>query len=111
MVRVQMNLLGDKLRRLREQENLPLRKVAAYLDIDTSILSKMERGERPLNLEFLNKLSLFYKIDFCNLKTEFHAEEVAKMIYKEEDFSQIFIVAEKKAKYFNANSNDKGELK
>ena len=30
---------GEYIRRLREEKNLPLRKVAAQLDIDTSTLS------------------------------------------------------------------------
>ena len=38
--------IGEKLRHIREEKELPLRKVAALLDIDVAILSKMERGER-----------------------------------------------------------------
>ncbi len=34
--------IGEKLRKLREEKELPLRKVAASLDIDVAILSKME---------------------------------------------------------------------
>lgn len=37
---------GEYIRNLREKKKLPLRKVAAALDIDTSILSKIERNER-----------------------------------------------------------------
>ena len=36
--------IGEKLRHIREEKELPLRKVAALLDIDVAILSKMERG-------------------------------------------------------------------
>jgi cytoskeletal protein RodZ len=39
-----MNTFGGYLRGLRESKGLPLRKVAAQLDIDTSILSKIERN-------------------------------------------------------------------
>jgi transcriptional regulator with XRE-family HTH domain len=38
--------IGEKPRQLREAKELPLRKMAALLDIDVAILSKMERGER-----------------------------------------------------------------
>ena len=41
-----MNSFGEYLRDKREQAGLPLRKIAAELDIDTSVLSKIERGER-----------------------------------------------------------------
>jgi len=40
---------GEYIRRLREEKKLPLRKVAAQLDIDTSTLSKVERGDRPIS--------------------------------------------------------------
>ena len=38
---------GEYIKKAREIIKLPLRKVAAHLDIDTSTLSKVERGERP----------------------------------------------------------------
>ena len=41
-----MKSFGDYLRKAREDKGLPLRKVAAALDIDTSIMSKIERNER-----------------------------------------------------------------
>lgn len=41
-----MDSFGEYLREQRENIGLPLRKVAAELDIDTSILSKIERNER-----------------------------------------------------------------
>ena len=41
-----MKSFGEYIRRVREEKELPLRKVAAALDIDTSILSKIERNER-----------------------------------------------------------------
>ena len=41
-----MESLGDIIRKLRESKELPLRTVAAFLDIDQAILSKIERGHR-----------------------------------------------------------------
>ena len=41
-----MKTFGEYIRKSREDIGLPLRKVAAALDIDTSILSKIERNER-----------------------------------------------------------------
>ncbi len=40
-----MYSLGATLRKLREDKQLPLRTVAAFLDIDQAILSKVERGD------------------------------------------------------------------
>jgi transcriptional regulator with XRE-family HTH domain len=52
-----MNSFGEYLRNRRDQLGLPLRKVAAELDIDTSILSKIERSERVATKEMLPTLA------------------------------------------------------
>ncbi len=48
-----MNTFGEYIRKSREELGLPLRKVAAALDIDTSILSKIERNERRATVEMI----------------------------------------------------------
>jgi len=40
-----MNSIGETIRNLQTDKQLPLRIVAAYLDIDQAILSRIERGE------------------------------------------------------------------
>lgn len=99
-----MKLFGEKIRDLREDQNLPLRKVAAYLDIDTSILSKIERGERTISLEMVSKVSDFFGLDEKQLKTEYLGEEVARKIYESNNIDQIFKVAEQKVNYLKSKS-------
>lgn len=48
-----MKTFGEYIRRLREDNGLPLRKVAAALDIDTSILNKIEKNERRATIEMI----------------------------------------------------------
>jgi len=57
-----LNNLGQKLRESREKQNLLLRQVAAFLEVDTALISKAERGERNLNREQVIKLSLLLGI-------------------------------------------------
>ena len=52
-----MKSFGEYLRKAREDKELPLRKVAAALDIDTSLLSKIERNERRATTEMIPILS------------------------------------------------------
>jgi len=66
-----MNSFGEYLRGKREQLELPLRKVAAELDIDTSILSKIERNERAATKEMLPILSKVLAIPEKELEVEF----------------------------------------
>ena len=46
-----MKSFGKYIRELIESQGFQLRKVAAALDIDTSILNKIERNERQATIE------------------------------------------------------------
>ena len=67
---------GEFIRSRREELHLPLRKVAAYLDIDTSTLSKIERGERQTHQNYLRPLSEVLKIELKEIQTKFIAERI-----------------------------------
>lgn len=66
-----MNSFGEYLRNRREQLGLPLRKVAAELDIDTSILSKIERNERVAAKEMLPTLAKTLEVQEKEIQIEF----------------------------------------
>lgn len=66
-----MNSFGEYLRNRREHVGLPLRKVAAELDIDTSILSKIERNERVATKEMLATFSKTLGIPEREIQIEF----------------------------------------
>ncbi len=51
--------LGETIRQLREEKELPLPTVAAYLDIDQAIMSKIERGQRIANSQLVVKLAAY----------------------------------------------------
>jgi transcriptional regulator with XRE-family HTH domain len=64
-----MNSLGEKIRTIRESKSLLLRQVAAHLEIDTALISKIERGERRLTREQVIKLAKFYNVSDEELLT------------------------------------------
>src|SRR5690606_26534131 len=66
-----MNSFGEYLRNRREKLGLPLRKVAAELDIDTSILSKIERSERVATKEMLPTLAKTLDVQEKEIQIEF----------------------------------------
>ena len=51
-----------KIRDLREDKDLTQKQVADYLLCDQSLYSKYEREERPLPLEYADKLADFYGV-------------------------------------------------
>ena len=54
-----MNL---RIRDLREDRDIKQKEIAAYLMCDQSLYSKYEREERPLPLEFADRLADFYGV-------------------------------------------------
>ncbi|MFY7937703.1 MAG: helix-turn-helix domain-containing protein [Flavobacterium sp.] len=72
--------LGDKIRELRTKQNLLLRQVASILEVDTSIISKMERGERPIKQEQIAILADILKADKEELQTLWLADQLYNVI-------------------------------
>jgi len=92
--------LGETLRGFRKDKGLPLRKVAAQLDIDVAILSKMERGERKLTRELVVRLAEIYQHELEPLMIQFLSEKVLYEIADEELASQAIKAAESNIAYF-----------
>jgi HTH-type transcriptional regulator, competence development regulator len=95
--------IGEKLRRIREEKELPLRKVAAMLDVDVAILSKMERGERKIKKETVLKLAEIYNYNADELLVSFLSDRILQEIQYEELGMEALKVAEEKVKYIKAN--------
>ena len=95
--------IGEKLRHIREEKELPLRKVAALLDIDVAILSKMERGERRITKEVVLKLANIYDYNANDLLVSFLSDKILYEIQDEDLGIEALKVAEEKAKYIKAN--------
>lgn len=51
-----------RIRDLREDGDYKQKEIADYLMCDQSLYSKYERGERPLPLEYADKLADFYGV-------------------------------------------------
>jgi len=89
---------GDYIRKAREAKDLPLRKVAAFLDIDTSTLSKVERGERPASPDYLKGIADILELDLKLVQTKFIADRIEKDFGKMEHLSDGLKEVEKHLK-------------
>ncbi|KQS47568.1 XRE family transcriptional regulator [Flavobacterium sp. Leaf359] len=96
---MQMENLGDHIRQLREQAEMPLRKLAALLDIDQSTLSKLERGERPVNRQMLPIIAKTFNVDEKELVVAFMSRQVAYQLIDEKYAKDILIAAEEEINY------------
>jgi len=94
-----MDSLGETLRKLREEKQLPLRTVAAFLDIDQAILSKIERGQRNANREQVVKLAQFFKVKENDLLISWLSDKLVYEVADEQVAIQALQVAEEKVEY------------
>lgn len=99
-----MKSIGVHIRKLREEHGYPLRKVAAFLDIDQAILSKIERGQRKAKKEYIIKLAEYFKQDEKEMLVIYLSDRILYEIDGEDYANEALKVAEEKIKYINTKS-------
>lgn len=97
--------IGEQIRNLRLGKGLPLRKVAAELDLDQSILSKIERGERKASKEQIIRIAKIFGVDERELLISFFSDKILYDLINEEVAPEVLRVAEMKIAY-RLKSND-----
>lgn len=50
-------MIGEKIKNLREESGLKQAQLAEYLNVDQSYISRLEKNERQLSIDMLEKLS------------------------------------------------------
>ena len=99
MSKHKLTTFGERIRQLREEQNLPQRQIAALLDIDASLLAKYERNERQPSKELITKIAEIYKVESAELLEEALTDKIALQILNEDVDSKILRVAEYKVNY------------
>ncbi|MBM3437076.1 MAG: helix-turn-helix transcriptional regulator [Bacteroidetes bacterium] len=84
---------------MRESQELLLRQVAASIEIDQALLSKIERGERIATKNQVVALADFFKIDERELLTLWLGEKIAYEIKDEDIANDALKVAEEEIQY------------
>ena len=90
---------GELIREKREKKGLLLRHVSAMLDIDTAILSKIERGERKATRDQITRLAEILEINKELLIVQYLSEKILYELKDEDLGIQALKVAEKTIKY------------
>ncbi len=98
--------IGSHIRNLREEAEMPLRKLASLLEMDQSTLSKIERDERKANLQLIEQIAKIFKVDKKDLLISFYSDIVSYEIEDVSNYSEILKVAEAKIEY-NRSLNTK----
>lgn len=81
-------LFADKIKQLREDSGQLQRKVAAALDVDAGLYSKIERGERPAKREQVIALASIFNTDEKELLTLWLADQIKEITEPEKDIAE-----------------------
>lgn len=96
---------GEFIRELREAAGLPIWKVAAKLDIDPSLLGKIERNCRHPKRELICRIAEIFDQKEDYLLSVFLSDQIALKVIKENGDPKVLKVAEKKIKHFISKEN------
>jgi len=94
-----MENFAAQIKRLRKEKGVPLRVVAAVLEIDQAILSKIENGKRIATRENISKLAAYYNINEKDLTVSWLSDKLIDEIDNEDLAIEAFRVAEEKIVY------------
>ena len=92
-------LFGKKIRELRDENGVLQRQLAALLEIDTPMFSKIERGDRRAKREQVIKLAEYFHLDENEMLTLWLADKVLDAVDGEQELgSQAIEVAQEQIK-------------
>ena len=78
-------LLGNTIIELRDEQGVLQRQLAAYLEIDTPMFSKIERGDRRAKRSQVILLAKYFRIDEKEMLTLWLADKVLDALEGEEE--------------------------
>ena len=92
-------LFGNKIKELRDENGVLQRQLAALLEIDTPMFSKIERGDRRAKREQVIKLAEYFHQDENEMLTLWLADKVLDAVDGEQELcSQAIEVAQEQIK-------------
>lgn len=87
---------GEYIREIREKQQLLLREVASQMNIDTALLSKIERGTRIARKEQVEALAKALKQNKSEMLQSWMADKIVYMLKDEKNSTEILKIVEQK---------------
>jgi len=94
-----MESVGQLIRRLRLKKGEPLRTVAAFLDIDPAVLSKIETGHRRVTRKQVERLAGYFDAEKKEMLVAWLSDRIVSEIVGESYTGEALKVAEEKLHY------------
>ncbi len=93
-----MKSVGMRIREIREKKEWSLEKLAKKINVSKGYMSKLETGQKPINLKNLHLIANALDVDVTDLFP--NKEKVENPLTHEEDW--VFVVSELKERGFSA---------
>ncbi|HOY30268.1 MAG TPA: helix-turn-helix transcriptional regulator [Bacteroidales bacterium] len=92
-------MLGEKIKLIREEMGMSQRELGGFIEVDAAFISKVEKGEKPINRNHLKKISQILKVKQSYLQTLWLADKVYKLVAEEDFGTDALHLAEQKIEY------------
>ncbi len=84
---MEKNEIGSNLKMLREKMDFNQSMIARFLGVDQSLISKVEKGERNLSSDMLEKLACLYGVSVSDIENGNIKEPKLSFAFRANDLS------------------------
>ena len=81
------NLIGKNIKTLREEMGFNQANIAHFLNVDQSLISKIEKGERTLSSDMLEKLACLFGVNTTDIETKVLESSNLSLAFRANDLS------------------------
>ena len=85
-------IFGKKIKELREEQGMLQRQLAAVIEVDNPMYSKIERGERKAKREHVKLIAQKLNVDEKELLTIWLADKVLDVVDEEQEIKRDAII-------------------
>ena len=108
-----MAIVGENIRELRKNAKITQEQLANYLSIDQSLISKIEKGERSISSDMLNKIATLFCYPLSKLLTEKEIKSTYNIAFRTDgisnsDFETLSIINKIVLNQFKMDELDRG---
>lgn len=88
-----LKIMGKKIKELRTKSNLTQSIVAEFLSVDQSLIAKIEKGERNINVDMIEKLSELFCCPIEYILDEEEYDDSCTIAFRKKDIEDINLEA------------------
>lgn len=80
-------IIGENIRALRENAGFTQSNLASFMKVDQSLISKVEKGERSLSTDMLEKLSALFGVTVEQMESQTMVTSKLSFAFRGSEFS------------------------